>query len=706
MNFKTFVALLFGIALISGETAIAQIAAPPVAARKPHVVHSPNGDREDDYYWLRDDTRQNPEMLSHLKAENSYADAVLAKTKPLADTLYGEFVGRIQQDDSSVPVRERGYWYYRRYEAGADYPVVARRKGEMTAPEEVLLDEPKMAEGKGFFAVDGAVVSPDNRLLAYAEDTVGRRQYVLRFKDLETGATLDDIVPNAEPDFVWADDNRTVLYVEKDPVTLLSKTVKAHVLGTPAAADRVVYQEADDSFYMGLFRTRSDKYLCIGLHSTVSNEFRCAPAKDPTRFEVFAPRRREFRYDIDHLDGRWVIRTDWNAKNYQLMTLKDGEPWGDRAAWKTLVAPRDDVFIGGYTLFHGAIAIEQRSGGLKRVAVRADSGETRFIEADDAAYAMSLTDNGDADNTAVRYTYDTLITPTITYETDLETGERKLLKQQPAPGYDPANYVTERAWVTARDGVRIPVSLAYRKGFARDGKAAMLQYAYGSYGLSMDPGFSPVNPSLMDRGMVYALAHIRGGQELGRAWYDDGHLLKKKDTFTDFIDVTRGLVAEGYAAKDRVAAMGGSAGGLLMGAIANMAPENYRVIVAQVPFVDVVTTMLDESIPLTTNEFDEWGNPKDKAFYDYMLSYSPYDNVGPHAYPAMFVSTGLWDSQVQYYEPAKWVAKLRATKTDDNPLVFRINMEAGHGGKSGRFRKYHDTAEADAFMLEALGIDR
>ena len=703
---KSFGALVLALALVFGGQTMAEPASPPVAAKKPFVVKSPNGDREDDYYWLRDDTRKNPEMLALLKAENAYADAMLAKTKPLAETLYGEFVGRIQQDDSSVPVRERGYWYYTRFEPGADYPVSARRKGAMTAPEEVMLDQPKMAVGKGFFAVSASVVSQDNRILAYAEDTVGRRQYVLRFKNLDTGEMLADVVPDVEPDVIWADDNRTVFYIEKDPVTLLSKTVKAHVLGTPAAADRVVYRESDDSFYMGLFRTRSDKYLCIGLQSTVSNEYRCALAADPTRFKLFAPRQREFRYDIDHLDGRWVVRTDWNAKNYQLMTLEDDQPWGDRALWKTLVAPRDDVFINGYLLFHGAIAVSQRSGGLKQVVIRTDDAKSTSIPADEAAYAMSLQDNGDVENAAVRYTYDTLITPTVTYELDLKTGERKRLKQQPAPGYDPANYVTERVWITARDGVRVPVSLAYRKGFVKNGHAAMLQYAYGSYGLSMDPSFSAVNPSLMDRGMVYALAHIRGGQELGRAWYDDGHLLKKKDTFTDFIDVTRGLVAQGYAAKDRVAAMGGSAGGLLMGAVANMAPDDYRVIIAQVPFVDVVTTMLDESIPLTTNEFDEWGNPKEKPFYDYMLSYSPYDNVKPRAYPAMFVSTGLWDSQVQYYEPAKWVSKLRAMKTDANPLVFRINMEAGHGGKSGRFRKFHDTAEYDAFMLEALGVDR
>lgn len=691
-------------ALSSAFGAMAQTPTPPVLAKKPFMVTSPNGAREDDYYWVRDDTRKNPEMLAYLKAENAYADAVLARSKPLADKLYGEFVGRIKQDDSSVPYRQRGYWYYSRFETGADYPIVARRKGEMTAPEEVMFDEPKLAAGKGFFAINGAVVSPDNHLVAYAEDTVGRRQYVLHVKDLATGKTLDDEVTNIEPDLIWADDNKTVFYIEKDPTTLLSTRVKAHVLGTPATADRLVYEEKDTSFYMSLKRTRSDKYLCITLQSTVSNEFRCADAADPKSFAVLAPREREFRYNADHLDGRWVIQTNWNAKNYKLMTLKDGAAWGDRKAWTDLVPHAPDVFIEDFTPFHGAIAIEERSGGLKRVAIRPDHGPTRFIKADDSAYTMSLAGNGDADNTAVRYTYATLVTPAITYETDLKTGERKLLKQQPAPGYDAGAYVTERVWITARDGTRVPVSLAYRKGFKKDGKAAMLQYGYGSYGNSTDPAFNPVNVSLMDRGMVYAIAHIRGGQEMGRAWYDDGHLLNKKNTFTDFIDVTEGLVKLGYADKHRVAALGGSAGGLLMGAVANMAPQDYRVMIAQVPFVDVVTTMLDESIPLTTNEFDEWGNPKHQPWYATMLAYSPYDNVAKKAYPALFVGTGLWDSQVQYYEPTKWVAKLRATKTDANPLVFRVNMEAGHGGKSGRFQRYHDTAEYDAFMLEQLGI--
>jgi len=678
--------------------------APPVAAKRPFMVTSPNGAREDDYYWLRDDTRKNPEMLAYLTAENAYTDSVLAPTKPLQETLYKEFVGRIKQDDSSVPYRRRGYWYYSRFTPGADYPVLARRKGSMSAPEEVLFDEPKLAEGKGYFAIGSTAISPSNQRVAYAEDTVGRRQYTLKVKDLSTGQTLSDAVANVEPGMVWADDNKTILYVEKDPVTLLSSRIKAHVLGTPASADRLVYEEKDTSFYIGIERTKSDKYICIGEESTVTNEYRCAPAADPTDFVVFTPREREFHYSVDHLDGRWVIRTNWNAKNYRLMQMSDRTPLGDRGKWKDLVKDRGEVFIQDVALYHGGVAVEERWNGLKRIRILPDKGESRYVSAEEPAYAMTLQDVGDPDTGWLRYTYDSLTTPTTTYETNLDTGVRRELKREPVIGYDAKDYVTERVWITARDGERVPVSLVYRKGFKRDGKAAMLQYAYGSYGNSTDPRFSLTTVSLLDRGMVYAIAHIRGGQEMGRAWYDDGHLLKKKNTFTDFIDVTRGLVKQGYAAKDRVAAQGGSAGGLLMGAVANMAPEDYRVMVAQVPFVDVVTTELDESIPLTSNEFDEWGNPKQKAYYDYMLSYSPYDNVAKKAYPALMVTTSLWDSQVQYFEPTKWVAKLRATKTDANPLVFRVNMEGGHGGKSGRFRRYRDVAEIDAFVLEQLGV--
>ncbi|MCR5875194.1 S9 family peptidase [Phenylobacterium sp. J426] len=688
-------------ALLAGA-AWAQPPAPPKAAKKPFEVTAPAGTRIDEYYWLRDDTRKNPEMLAYLNAENAYADAVLAKNKPLKEALYKEIVGRVKQDDASVPYRERGYWYYTRFETGKDYPILARRKGAMTAPEEILLEQNAMAAGKGYFNVGQAVVSQDNRLLAWAEDTVGRRQYVLKVKDLATGQVLTDTVENIEPDIVWADDNRTIFYIEKDPVTLLSKRVKAHVLGTPASADKLVYQEADDSFYMGLGRTRSDKYVCIYLQSTTATEQRCTSAAAPGALQVVAPRERDHLYQADHLGGRWVIRTNWDAKNYRLMQAPDGR-FGDKRTWTDFVPHKPDVFIADFRLFDTFTAIEERSNGLKRLRLLKPDGGSDFVAADEPAYTMGFGTNAEADARALRYTYTSLTTPLSTYELDLASGKRTLLKQTPVIGYDPNQYVTERVWAPARDGTRIPVSLVYRKGFKRDGTAALFQYAYGSYGISSDPAFNLPAVSLLDRGVVYAIAHIRGGQDMGRQWYDDGKLLKKINTFTDFIDVTRYLVAEKYAAKDRVGAMGGSAGGLLMGAVSNMAPQDYRVIVTQVPFVDVVTTMLDETIPLTTNEFDEWGNPKDPTYYRYMLSYSPYDNLKAQPYPAMFVGTGLWDSQVQYYEPAKYVARLRDKKTDDNPLVFRVNMEAGHGGKSGRFRRYEEAAEYYAFVLDQLG---
>jgi len=676
---------------------------PPGVAKKPYVVKGP-ANRNDEYYWLRDDTRKSPDMLAYLNAENAYADAQLAPLKPLQDKIYSEIVGRIKQDDSSVPVRQRGYYYYSRFAVGADYPIIARRKGGMKAPEQVMLDQPAMAKGHGFFAISDTSVSQDDRLLAYAEDVVGRRQYKLKFKNLATGKALPDIVENAEPNLVWADDNRTLYYVEKDPVTLLSKRVKAHVIGTSASTDRLIYEEKDDSFYMGVGRTSDDKFVCIFLQSTVSAEQRCTPAARPAEFTLVAPRRRDFLYNADHVGDHWVIRTNWDAPNYRLMTVRDASANGDRSAWTDLVRHDANVFIEAFQPFNDFVAIEQRSGGNKKIRLLMNSGRSSEVASDEPAYAMSLGDNREVAATKLRYTYDSLTTPEIIYEVDARTGARNVLKRTPAPNYDAANYVTERVWAPARDGTRIPVSLVYRRGFKRDGTAALLQYGYGSYGASMDPSWQSTIPSLLDRGMVYAIAHIRGGQEMGRAWYDQGRLLNKKNSFTDFIDVTHFLTGQGYAAKDRVAANGGSAGGLLMGAVVNMAPGDYRVIISQVPFVDVVTTMLDASIPLTTNEYDEWGNPAQQQYYDYMLSYSPYDNVRAQAYPAIFVGTGLWDSQVQYYEPAKWVARLRATKTDSNPLLFRVNMEAGHGGKSGRFESFRSVAEYQAFMLNQLGI--
>ena len=693
---------------------------PPDAPRRAHTVKAPHGaERGDEYYWLRDDKRENPDVLAYLQAENAYADQVMAPLKPVEDRLYEEIVGRIKQDDSSIPARERGWWYYARYEAGKDYPIHARRpdgpgvdalsiqraneRGDFSG-EQVLLDVNALAEGKDYYAIGAYEISPDNTIMAWADDTNGRRQYTFRFRNLVTGEDYPEQIAGTSGDLVFADDNRTVFYVENDPDTLLTKRVKRHVIGTDPADDAVVYEEHDDSFYMGVDRTRDDRYIVIGVSSTVSDELRYAPAADPREFTVLAGRERELEYSADHLGGRWVILTNADgAKNFKLVEAPSGST--SRSDWRDLVAHDPDVFLENFELFNGFIALGERSDALERVRILRGDGSAEYVQADEPAYSMGLSANTEPDTTRLRYTYTSLTTPATTYELDTASGERVLLKQQPVIGYDPSQYVTERVWATARDGRKIPVSLVYRKGFEKNGKAAMLQYAYGSYGLSMDPAFSVTTVSLLDRGMVYALAHIRGGQELGRRWYEDGRLLNKINTFTDFIDVTDYLVAEGYAAKDRVAASGGSAGGLLMGAISNMAPDRYRVILSQVPFVDVVTTMLDPTIPLTTNEYDEWGNPEEKRYYDYILQYSPYDNLRAQAYPSMFVGTGLWDSQVQYWEPAKYVARLRDLDTGKGPVVFRTNMEAGHGGKSGRFRRFREMAEMYAFMLDQLGVD-
>lgn len=678
----------------------------PVAEQRPHVVRAPHGaERQDEYYWLRDDSRQDPAMLAYLNAENAYADAAMAPLAGLKDSLYEELVGRIKQDDSSVPFFENGYWYYTRFEEGREYPIHARRAGSMDAPEEVLLDVNQLAEGKGFYQVGRYEVSPDNRLLAYFEDTTGRRQYTLRVKDLESGELLPVELSGLSLSIAWTADSGSFYYVENDPETLLTTKVRLHTLGLDQGNDRLVYQEQDPSFYMGVGKTTSRKYICISVSSTVSDETRCTPAAAPGDFEILVPRERDFEYSADHLGDRWVIRTNWQAQNFRLMQASEADVRA-RGLWTDLVPHDPEVYIGGFALFDGFIAVSERSAGLTRLRVLKNDGSQDYVKAEESAYAMGLSVNAEPSTDWLRYTYTSLTTPASTYELNVVTGERRLLKEQPVlGGFDRSNYVTERLWATARDGTRIPVSVLHRADFQRNGTAALLQYGYGSYGASMDPGFNSNVLSLVDRGMVYAIAHIRGGQEMGRQWYEDGKLLNKINTFTDFIDVTDFLVKEGYAAPNRVSALGGSAGGLLMGAIANMAPEKYRAIVSLVPFVDVVTTMLDPSIPLTTNEYDEWGNPEDPEFYAYMLSYSPYDNIKAQDYPAIFVGTGLWDSQVQYWEPAKYVARLRANRTDDNLLVFRTQMEAGHGGRSGRFQRFREIAEQYAFVLDQLGVE-
>ena len=692
---------------------------PPDVEKRPHTVTSPHGERQDEYYWLRDDERKDPQMLAYLNAENAYADAVLAPLQAQEDKLYDEIVARIKQDDSSVPARDRGYWYYTRFETGKDYPVHARRadrvgldavsiqtannSGDFSG-EEILLNVNQLAEGHDYYSASMVDISQDNQKLLWADDTNGRRQYTLRVTDLASGKRLADEIPGTNGDAVWADDGNTFYYIENDPDTLLSKRVKKHTLGTDPKTDPVVYEEADDSFYLSVGRSRDEKYLAIRASSTVSDELRYTPAANPGEFKVLAPRERDLEYDADHYGERWTIRTNADgATNFKLMTARDDAT--ARADWQEWIAHDPAIYLEYFEPFADYTAIGERSDGLDRIRIVKKDGGSEYLKADEPAYTMGISSNPEPDSDWLRYSYTSLTTPAIVYETNIKTGERRQLKQQSVPGYDASNYTTERVWVPARDGTKIPVSLVYRKDFKRDGSAALLQYGYGSYGASMDPAFSASIISLLDRGMIYALAHIRGGQEMGRAWYEDGKLLHKKNTFTDFIDVTRWLVAEKYAAKDRVAALGGSAGGLLMGAISNMAPQDYRVILSQVPFVDVVTTMLDPSIPLTTNEYDEWGNPETSAeSYAYMLSYSPYDNLKAQAYPAMFVGTGLWDSQVQYWEPAKYVARLRDVNTGKHPVILRTNMEAGHGGKSGRFRRYREIAEMYAFMLEQLGV--
>jgi len=680
---------------------------PPVAAIRPHAVASPYGTRIDPYYWLRDDERTNPEVLAYLSEENAYREGCLAEGKSFENALYDEMVARLKQDDAGVPYLRRGYWYYSRFEPGKEHPIFARRSGSLEAAEEILLDVNLMAMAHDYYRIGALEVSPDSNWLAFCEDTVGRRQFSLRFKNLRSGEILSAVIADVEPDLAWANDNRTVLYVGKDPETLLGLYVKKHVLGQDPARDALVFEQSDKSFYTGVSKSKSERFVFLHMESTVSSEWRYAQADDPAlEFKTFLPHERDHEYQLEHLGDDFIIRTNWQARNFRLMRVPIGRE-DDRREWRDVVAHRDDTLVEDFDVFRNFLAVSLRSGGLAKISITPLHGAPEFfIGSDEPAYSMSISINPELDTDLVRYAYSSLTTPTTVYDYNVRTREKTLLKRDPVLGsFDPADYDTEFLFAPARDGKSIPVSLVYRKGFLRNGRAPLLQYAYGAYGLSTDPIFSSARLTLLDRGFVYAIAHVRGGQELGRAWYDQGRLLHKMNSFTDFIDVTHHLVAEGYAAKDTVFAMGGSAGGLLMGAVANLSPADYRGMVAQVPFVDVLTTMLDDGIPLTTNEYDEWGNPNDRPSYEYLSSYSPYDNVRAQAYPAMLITTGLWDSQVQYYEPAKWIAKLRALNTGQNPLFLRVDMEAGHGGKAGRFQRYREIAMEYAFVLRGAGIE-
>jgi oligopeptidase B len=687
---------------------LAATAPAPIAKKELHEVKTPFGaTRDDSYFWLRDDTRSSPAVLGYLNQENAYADQVLAPESGLRAQVRKEIADRVPPQDSSVPYFSHGYWYYTRFSPHQEYPTVARRKGKMDAPEEVLMEETAMAPREGYFSVDHWAVSPDGKLIAWTEDRVGRRQYELHVKDIATGRLLDETVKGISANILWGDDSKTLLYVVND-AALRPRWLKAHRLGTATGADPVVFDETDATFFSDLVRTNDEQFLCLHGVSMVTSEWRCAPANDPTRFQVIAAREIGHMYDVDHGPGRWYIRTNWQAPNYRIVAVAAGELTKGRSAWHEIVATRDHVLIEGLQAFDGFLALEERVEANKRLRLLPLDGKgreapAREAPAEDPAFAMSLSPDQSPHGRWVRYDYESLSTPASTREINVDTGEQRVLKDKTVPGYDHTQYQTERVWVTARDGSRIPVSVLRRKDWRKDGKGALLQYAYGAYAYSVDARFFDYAISLADRGVVFAVAHVRGGQEMGRSWYDQGHLFQKMNTFTDFIDVTRGLVAQGYAAKDRVVALGGSGGGTLMGAVANMAPGDYKAILAIVPYVDAVTTMLDPTIPLVTREYDEWGNPHKKSDYEYMLKWSPYDNVRAQSYPALYVFTGLWDSQVQYYEPTKWVAKLRATKTDDHPLVLRINMQGGHGGASGRYQQIDARAEYLAFALAQLG---
>lgn len=680
----------------------------PVAEKKAKELVAHGDTRVDDYYWMNDYFKKGPDStkaVQYLEAENKYYDTMMAGTKAFQEKLYTEMKARIKEKDESVPVFKNGYYYYNRVEEGKDYFVYCRKKGSLEAKEEVLLDVNKMAEGHNYFSATGFDVSTDNKLLAYGIDMLSRRQYTIYIKNLETGDIYKDAVANTEGDPVWANDNQTIFYTSKNPVTLLSEKIKRHKLGTDAAADNTVYEEKDQSNYIGVGKTKSDKFILITSQGTLSSEIRWLDAGKPEGvFTVFQPRMKDVLYSVDHAVDKFYIRTNLQAKNFKIMTCAENKT--DSPAWKDLIAHNDKILIQGFDLFKNYLAISERKDGLTQIHILdTRNNNSHYLAFNEAAYAAGISYSPDYNTDVMRYNYTSLTTPNSVYDYNMSTKEKKLMKQQEVIGnFKPGDYETERVMATAKDGTKVPVSIVYKKGFKKDGHAPLMLYGYGSYGASMEASFSSVRLSLLDRGFAYAIAHIRGGQEMGRSWYEDGKMFNKINTFTDFIDCADFLIANKYTSKEHLYTSGGSAGGLLMGAVVNMRPDLWHGVIAAVPFVDVLTTMSDPSIPLTTNEYDEWGNPANKESYFYMKSYSPYDQVKKQAYPNMLVTTGLHDSQVQYFEPAKWVAKLREMKTDNNVLLLYTNMEAGHGGASGRFKALKDRAREYAFVFALEGI--
>jgi oligopeptidase B len=681
---------------------------PPVAEKIPHLrdIH---GDKvTDNYYWMIDFFKKGPDsdkVVAYLEEENKYLDQSMEATAKLQENLFTEMKNRIKEKDESVPVFKNGYYYYTRTEEGKQYYKYCRKKENLKAVEEVLLDVDALAEGHAYFAISGMQVSQDNNLLAFGVDTVSRRQYIIHIKNLSTGELLTDAITSTDGNLAWANDNKTIFYTYNNPETLLSEKIKRHVLSTDPKNDVIVYDEKDNTNYIGVERSKNDRYLFVTSTGTLSSKTLFIDADKPeSAFVDFQPRVSDMLYDVYPLDNKFLILTNWNAKNFRLMECPLNKT--ARENWKEVIPVREDVLIAGIDEFKKFLVIKERKNGLMQMRINdLVDGKEHYLDFGEPAYTASSGGNPDYGTKTFRYNYSSLKTPSSVYEYDPVQKTKKLLKQQEVlGGYNPENYVTERLYATATDGSKVPVSLVYKKGLIKNGKTPLLLYAYGSYGISIDASFASSRLSLLDRGFVFAIAHIRGGQEMGRQWYEDGKMMKKKNTFTDFIDVGKFLIKEKYTSKNHLYAQGGSAGGLLMGAIVNMAPELWNGIIAQVPFVDVVNTMLDESIPLTTNEFDQWGNPKEKDAYFYMKSYSPYENVEKKNYPNILVTTGLHDSQVQYFEPAKWVAKLRAMKTDKNILLLHTNMKFGHGGASGRFDYLKDVALNYAFLFALEGI--
>jgi oligopeptidase B len=696
--------LLMGITFSSCTEIGNKKAIPPQAKiiKKELTAHGQT--RIDNYYWLND--REDPEVISYLEEENAYTEAVLKHTEEFQGKLFDEIVGRIKQTDESVPYKLNGYFYYTRYEEGKEYPIHCRKKESMESDEEIMLNVNEMAEGFDYYDVSGLIVSPDNKLLAFGVDTVSRRQYTIHYLMLETGEMLEHKIPNTTGGGAWANDNQTFFYAVMD-ASLRSFKILRHDIYDSSSADVLVFHEDDDTYRTFVYNSKSRDYIFIGSGSTLSTEFRYLNADDPNgSFKVFQPRERDLEYSIDHFADHFYIRTNLDAKNFRLMKTPIAKT--EKANWEEVIPNRDDVYLEGFELFENFLVLEERYTGLINLRIiKWNPADEHYLNFGEPAYLAYLAYNPEMNTDVLRYGYTSLTTPNSTYDYNMVSKEKTLLKQtEVLGGFDANNYQSERVFVTARDGAEVPISIVYRKGVKKDGSAPLLLYGYGSYGYSMDAYFNSSRLSLLDRGFIYVIAHIRGGQEMGRQWYEDGKLLKKKNTFYDFIDCAEYLVDENYTSTDKMFASGGSAGGLLVGAVYNMRPDLFKGIIASVPFVDVVTTMLDESIPLTTGEYDEWGNPNDQEYYAYMLSYSPYDQVEAKDYTNMLVLTGLHDSQVQYWEPAKWVAKLRELKTDDNIVLLSTNMDAGHGGASGRFKRYKETALEFVFMFDLLGIEK